>query len=184
MKRYVFMVEERSMEVFLSAFLDHNGGITRPNRKIIPHSGKSDLKRSIPAKLRALNDPDTLFVILIDQDSNDCMELKKEMAAICDRVPNAKYKIRVVCHELESWYLGDAAAIDAAFNTKLTTHAKNRFFRAPDDVPNPKQVLRRYIKNEGQIYIANKMGVSMTRTSCVNNRSRSFKVFMRLFDDA
>ena len=44
----------------------------------IPHNGKRELEKSIPRKLRGWNEPgDIRFVILHDQDTKDCIALKK-----------------------------------------------------------------------------------------------------------
>ena len=143
------------------------------------HSGKSDLKKSIPIKLKALKKPDVQFIILIDQDSSNCNTLKSEIIEICDRVKGINYKVRVVCRELEAWYLGDLNAVDNAFGTKLVRHKKQKDFRVPDSIVEPKQKLLKYIKERGQIAIAEKMANAMTWTSIENNPSDSFRIFLQ-----
>jgi hypothetical protein len=177
--KYIFMVEERSMSEFLEIFLDNNSKITKEKRRIIPHSGKSDLKKSLPIKLRALNEPNTLFIVLIDQDSSDCKELKADITRICGQVKNARCIVRIVCRELESWYLGDLEAVDSVFNTKLSKHEKRKSFRMPDMIPNPKQILFNYIKPRGQVNIAQRMADAMTQISIHANRSKSFDIFLQ-----
>ena len=74
--KLIFFLEERSMKELLDDILPRilPNGITF---KTIPHEGKSDLEHSLPIKLRAWNEPDTLFIVVHDQDSNNCIELKK-----------------------------------------------------------------------------------------------------------
>ena len=60
---------------------------------IIPHNGKSDLKRSIPVKLRGWQSPRDKFIIVHDQDSNDCMKLKADLKLLCEN-NNAKNELR------------------------------------------------------------------------------------------
>ena len=180
--KYIFLTEERSMKTFLDVLLRKN--YPQFDFRTIHHEGKSDLKKSIPNKFGALNTDDTMFVILIDQDSSDCLALKSEINAICKRIKNInniKYKVRIVCHELESWYLGDLSAIDKAFSIKPSKMQGKRKFRNPDKLANAKQELRRYIKREhiGQVETAEKIAGTMTISNMQNNRSYSFHVFLR-----
>jgi hypothetical protein len=100
---YYFLTEENSMKKFLEVFLPKIN--FDEDYRIVSHSGKSDLKNSIPSKIRA-SATDSKFIILIDQDSNDCKLLKSEIENIikaANRVNSEySYKIRIVCHELES----------------------------------------------------------------------------------
>lgn len=68
--KLVFLLEESSMKELLDIILPRiiPEGI---DFVTIPHSGKSDLVKSIPNKLRGWNEPDVKFVILHDQDTND-----------------------------------------------------------------------------------------------------------------
>jgi len=144
------------------------------------HQGKSDLKNSIAKKLRALNAPDVTFVILIDQDSNNCHALKAEIQAICHTVPQAQCVVRIVCHELEAWYLGDLTAVDIAFGKNMARHQDKKSFRDPDNnTPNAKQLLHKYIGTKKQIDTAEKMANAMSKTSIAQNRSYSFQVFIK-----
>jgi hypothetical protein len=147
--------------------------------RTVPHEGKSDLKRSIPSKLRSLADERTFFIILMDQDKNDCYRLKAELEEICKKSENSNYKIRIVCHELESWYLGDLASMDIAFKTKIAQYQNKRKYRHPDEIANAKQESQRITGRIEQIHTATRMGNAMTRSSAEQNRSKSFQVFLR-----
>ena len=80
----IFLLEEPSMDNVLNEILPK----IIPNQIsfiCIPHQGKQDLAKSIPNKIRAFKQfsPKTQFVIVHDQDSNDCKELKSELLEIC-----------------------------------------------------------------------------------------------------
>ena len=177
--KYIFLTEEKSMETFLNVFLQNN--YTQIDFMIIHHEGKSHLKKSIPKKFQALNADDTMFVVLIDQDSSKCTVLKNEINNICKKIKNINYKIRVVCHELESWYLGDLSAIDDAFSIQLSKNKNKKKFREPDKLANAKQELEKYINHGhiGQIETAKKIATAMNVSSIKSNRSYSFHVFLR-----
>ena len=123
MDRLEFLVEERSMAEVLKVLLPRilpASWVLDENYFIRPHEGKSDLKRSIPKKLKGFaqhKEQTTGFIIIQDQDSNDCRQLKQELVALCkaNQAPNIKFLVRIVCHELEAWYLGDMKAIQAVF---------------------------------------------------------------------
>ena len=173
--KYVFLVEERSMAVFLSELLGKNSNL---DFRVVPHNGKSDLKASIPRKLHAFQGHETMFVVLVDQDSTDCNALKDDFIAICQRVANINFKVRIVCRELEAWYLGDLSAVDKAFGTKLYKERNKARHRWPDDRAYPKEYLQKIINTRGQIDIAKRMANAMTPASISENRSHSFRVFI------
>lgn len=75
--KLVFLLEEPSTKYLLDELLPRilpEGVLFQT----IPHNGKHALEKSIPRKLRGWNEPgDIRFVILHDQDTKDCHELKK-----------------------------------------------------------------------------------------------------------
>lgn len=89
MDRLEFLVEERSMAEVLKVLLPRilpASWVLDENYFIRPHEGKSDLKRSIPKKLKGFaqhKEQTTGFIIIQDQDSNDCRQLKQELVALC-----------------------------------------------------------------------------------------------------
>ncbi|MFZ3130971.1 MAG: DUF4276 family protein, partial [Desulfosporosinus sp.] len=175
MKEIVFLVEEPSMKEFLKAILPR----VLPDNvwfTIIHHEGKQDLERSIPKKLRAFRQPETRFVILIDQDSNDCLLLKNRLLELCDEGGRENCLIRIVCHELESWFLGDLEAVEQAYNLNtLSRRQREAKFRQPDRFGNPAQVLKllapAYQKVSGARAVSKHLKLS-------ENESHSFAVFL------
>ncbi|MBD3167359.1 cytoplasmic protein, partial [bacterium] len=81
MTKIVFLVEEPSMAAFLEQWLP---GIA-PNIvwQCLPHEGKHDLLASIPRKLKGWREPGVKFIIIQDNDSSDCHNVKKRLVVAC-----------------------------------------------------------------------------------------------------
>ena len=125
--KLIFMLEELSMKELLDRILPRilPKGVSF---QTIPHAGKRDLELSLPRKLRAWNEPDVAFVIVHDQDSNDCVELKRELQGIC-AMSGRQVLIRIACRELEAWYWGDLAAVSEAYGVNLNHLAAKSKYR-------------------------------------------------------
>jgi len=164
---------QKFLDVLLAARFPSGVGF-----KVIPHEGKGHLKQSIPIKLRVLNKSGVTFIVLIDQDSSDCLALKNELDKLC-RGTGANYKVRIVCRELEAWYLGDLSAVDKAFSTNLSKHANRESFRDPDILQDAKRVLKTYIGQIGQIETAERIARAMVQSDFRENKSRSFHMFLK-----
>lgn len=170
----VFLVEEPSMKELLKGILPKILP-TGAEYKIIQHSGKSDLQKSIPRKLAVWNVPDTKFVILQDQDSADCRRVKSDLQSISGASGKTPL-IRIVCRELESWYFGDLQAVSKAYGKDLTLLAKKSKYRSPDDIGNPKEELRKLLPLHQQLSGARKIGPLM---KIEKNTSESFQQFVK-----
>lgn len=174
------LVEEPSMKVFLSAVLPKilpEGFGLNINCFVRPHQGKNDLKKSIPKKVRALShyQIESKVVILIDQDSSDCKTLKSEIVDLCQSAGNCPALVRIVCRELEAWYLGDMQAIGLAFPAfNPARHQGKQKFRNPDAC-NAADELRKIIPGFGKMAAARTIPEHMTLES---NRSQSFNQFL------
>jgi len=173
--KLIFMGEERSMKCLLEGVLPKilPQGVSY---QLIPHRGKQDLRRSIPNKLRAWNEPgEVAFIIVQDQDNKDCIALKKEILELY-RPSHKKVLVRVACQELESWYFGDLPALEKAYRgKKLASLAPKSKYRTPDAIPNPKEELRKLIPEHEQIQGAKKIAPFM---DIENNTSVSFQFFV------
>ena len=172
--KMVFLLEEQSMKYLLDGILPK----ILPecvNFQTIPHEGKSDLEKSLPIKLKAWNEPDVVFVVVHDQDSNDCLQLKKRLTELCSGY-NRRVLIRISCHELESWYWGDLEAVSAAYGKDLTKLSKNKKYRIPDEIITPKRELKRLLPQMGQIEGAKRIAAHMNIQA---NTSHSFNVFVQ-----
>ncbi|MEM1194246.1 MAG: hypothetical protein AAGH42_12750, partial [Pseudomonadota bacterium] len=112
--------------------------------KIIPHDGVSDLKKSLPRKLRGWANDKARFLVIRDNDRGNCKERKLELEKICEEFGKNKIvKIRIVCQELEAWYIGDLHAIySAGFAKKAVLKKQNRGkYSDPDQIERPIEAL-------------------------------------------
>ncbi len=146
--------------------------------KVITHEGKSDLEKSFPRKIGAWLAPDTRFVVARDQDhATDCTELKAELTAKIPASAQQKTKVRIVCRELEAWYLGDFPALAKTGYISLREAKRlgaRALYRDPDAVINPKQELKKIVKPYSPLDFARRVGPNMIIDQ---NRSRSFRHF-------
>lgn len=179
-----FLVEERSMAEVLKILLPQilpTPWVLNVNYFIRPHEGKSDLQRSIPKKLQGFSqnrNQVTGFIIIQDQDSNDCRQLKQKLVELClaNQAPNIKFLVRIVCYELESWYWGDMQAIQAVFpRFNPMKYQGKAQFRSPDTCPNPKMKLKKIVGNYQQIATAKMIAPHINIS---NNNSESFRQFI------
>lgn len=110
------------------------------------HQVKSDLKKSLQKKIKTYSKmPDTVGIfVLHDQDSNDCKLLKDSLKKICsDSSKDLKCMIRIVCRELESWYLGDLNAIEKSYiNFKSSKYLNKAKFRNPDNLNAYQEIIK------------------------------------------
>ena len=147
----------------------------------VPHSGKTDLERSIRATLRNWRTPGDRFVILRDNDGGDCIATKERIRKLCEDGRREDTLIRIICQELESWYLGDPEAMATAFNDDGLRSIRNRArYRDPDTVLKPSDHLDRLVGGYGKIASARRMSTQMERDS---NQSHSFSVFVNGIED-
>ncbi len=174
------LTEEPSMANFLRVILpkilpeDYQLDI---NCFIRPHEGKSHLQKSIPKKMRAYSNYGHLVKVLIihDQDSNDCIALKRELAGLCsgNAVPAI---IRIACRELENWYLGDMQAIERVYpDSKSRRLAAKAKYRNPDIVTGSEE-LQKMTKKFSKTHASREIPKYMDIT---NNNSKSFNQFVK-----
>ncbi len=145
--------------------------------RLISHEGKQDLERSIPRKLRAWQNPEARFVVVRDQDSGDCVEIKRHLERLCADAGRADTLVRIVCHELEAWYLADLRALDQAFGTRLAAQQNRSKYRNPDRaLVSPNRELKALVPGFGKVTGARALGPLV---EVDNQRSPSFAHFVR-----
>jgi hypothetical protein len=150
MKTLVFCLEEPSAKAMLQGVLP---GILPEDivTKYMIFQGKQDLEKQLVRRLRFWQTPDTQFVVMRDQDSADCTVVKNNLVLLCKQAGRPETLVRIACHELESFYLGDLAAVEAGLLlTGLAKRQLSRKFRTPDRLANPVQELSRLTKNRYQ----------------------------------
>jgi hypothetical protein len=177
--KMVFLLEEPSMKVFLDSLLLRLFPMWREGVDFlcVKHEGKSDLDKSIPIKLRAWKEPNICFVIVRDNDSADCIATKAKLHTMCKAAGRPDTLIRLVCQELESWYLGDLEALDKAFGTSLNTPQNRKRFAHPDERQKPSGDLKRLIPHFQKVGGAHAVSRHVSLESS-SNRSHSFQVFV------
>ena len=171
-------LEERSAQEMLSALLP----------KLLPQGwsvqfitfeGKTDLRNRLQFRLRHWKGLNTSVLVMCDQDAQDCHLLKRELLASVATAGCAEVaKVRIACHELENFYLGDLLAVEKGLQIKgLAKLSAKALYRQPDELTNAPEQLRkitvgRYQKCEGSRFVAHHMDVTGL------NKSRSFNALV------
>ncbi len=175
MSRIVFLLEEPSAKEALNGLLPRVLGDLR--WLLIPHEGKQNLMKSIPRKLRAWQAPGDRFVVIRDQDGSDCLEVKNKLVAICKAAGRPAALVRLACRELESWFLGDLAAVEKGTDTKnLASLQMKTKYRDPDRLANPSSELKRLVPRYQKLSGARAIGRHLDLDA---NTSRSFRVLVK-----
>ncbi|MEO0407712.1 MAG: DUF4276 family protein [Cyanobacteria bacterium P01_A01_bin.135] len=178
MVELVFFLEELSAKAMLEGLLP----------RLLPENvhpiyvvfeGKTDLEKRLPGKLQSWQNPNSIFVVLRDQDSGNCIEIKQTLQTICTQAGKPDSLIRIACRELESWYLGDLEAIEQGLNIPgFSRQYQNKSkFRNPDRLNNAAEELSKITKHKYQ-----KISGSRKIGKCLGNRrnkSCSFVAFVR-----
>jgi len=175
MTELVFLLEEASFVEVLNVIV--------PNLvpkcvtcRFIRHEGKSDLEKSIPRKLKAWRTSGVRFVVVRDKDMGDCHTVKDKLLELCRKGHRPDTLVRIVCHHLESWYLGDLAAVETAFGVNGIARRQNkRKFRDPDVLANAEQELRRLVPEYQKINGSRRIAPHLNLES---NLSHSFNAFV------
>ncbi len=175
MTQLVFCLEEPSAREMLKGLLPRLLPDTYEMVYLV-FEGKQDLEKRLSRKLRAWQRVDARFIILHDKDSADCVELKQRLAQLCAQAGRKDALVRIACHELESWYLGDLAAVATAIGPPgLVKQQGSRKFRDPDRLANPYQELKRIAPEYQKVSGSRAIGPHL---SMENNHSTSFTVFI------
>ncbi len=172
MMTLVFFLEEPSAEEMLKGVLP----MILPDDvfpKYIIFQGKQDMEKHLVKRLRGWCTPNTQFVVMRDQDAADCHDVKARLVHLCEQAGKPDTLVRVACRELESFFLGDLAAIEAGLQIRgVARRQLSSKFRNPDQLGNPVQEINRltnykYQKKSGSRSIGPHLQLE-------GNRSRSF----------
>ena len=172
--RIVLLLEEPSMKELLDGLLPRLfPGLTF---QCVPHEGKSALDKSLPRKLRAWREPGVRFVVVRDNDNACCTGVKEDLVQKCQDSGREDTLVRLVCQELESWYIGDLAAIAAAYpESRFDTPANHHRYMNPDKWHKPSVELERSIPDFQKLEGARRMAKHLSAHS---NLSHSYNVFL------
>jgi hypothetical protein len=184
MKTIAFFLEEPSTKVMLEGFISahFNHDPDKFDFRYCVHEGKQDLEKNLERRLKGWLLPNTVFVVIRDQDSGDCIVIKQSLYKKCKDAGHPETIVRIACRELESFYLGDPVAVEQGLGLKNIAKSGNKAsFRMPDTVDRPSKKLMaltkgRYHKIDGSRKIAPFLNPQI-------NRSHSFKVLYKTLRD-
>lgn len=178
MSTLVCLLEEKSAEEMLKALLP----------KILPagmaftcitFEGKQDLEKRLHLKVRHWQKPDSYFLVMRDQDSGDCITIKRKLLEIlAETGKEERALVRIACHELESFYLGDLAAVEKGLGSRgLSGYQHKRKFTDPDMLANAAEELK---KLTGKSYqkISGSRKISPYMVLDGSNKSKSFNTLL------
>jgi hypothetical protein len=176
----VFCLEELSARAMLEALMPRmiNPKIA-PEIEYLTFKGKQHLHKNLLNKMSSWHKPNSFFIVLQDQDSNDCKTLKQALNQLCKQ-SGKSYTIRIACHELESYFLGDLAAVAKAFKMpSLEKQQTKSKYRNPDALGNASEELekitqKQYRKVAGARAIAQHLNLAPE-----HNTSTSFHHLLR-----
>ena len=138
--------------------------------------GYPDVVRLAERTVATWRKPHTRFLVMCDQDNADCKERKQRIIERVAATRRGAVDVRIVCRQLETWYLGDLAALVAA-RPKLAAFARSSTVRGqPDLIVAPAKLIEAQLA-EGRLRkraLARDVGLH-ARTDA--NRSHSFNVF-------
>jgi len=146
--------------------------------RLIPFQGKQDLEKNVCRKMRGYQNTDACFLIIRDQDSGECRKVKQKLVDECAKSGRPRYKVRILCHELETVYLADLAAVENGLKISgLSENQQKKNYRNPDALGNPKQKLKDLTENQySDIAGSRAIGPFLDLD---NSRSNSFKNLVR-----
>jgi hypothetical protein len=175
MSELVFMLEEPSARAMLEGVLPKMlpAGIVP---RYVVFEGKQDLEKQLVRKIRGYRNPDARFVVMRDQDINpDCKAVKARLTELCRQAGKPDVLVRIACRELESFYLGDLAAVERGLEIRgLVRHQQNKLYRDPDRLGSPSKELKTltkglYQKVGGSRGIGHHLDIDNTRSNSFHN---------------
>ncbi|NNM86760.1 MAG: DUF4276 family protein [Phycisphaerales bacterium] len=176
MSELVFLLEEQSAAEMLRGLLPRLLPDAISVRYIV-FEGKRDLEDNMVRRLRHYRSPGAQFIVLRDQDSGNCKHLKATLLEKCRQSGRSNAVVRIACHELESWYLADLAAVERGMGIAGLAQKQNKAkYRRPDSLANACQELEKITTNRYQT-ISGSRAIG-PHLDPANTRSGSFRVFV------
>ena len=175
MSELVFFLEERSAEAMLDGLLPRilPEGVAY---RCIVFEGKQDLEAQLVRRMRGYRIPQARFIVLRDQDAEDCRTVKHGLASLCREAGHPRSLVRIACKELESWYLADLKAVQAGLRVSgLAKLQDKRQYRLPDSIQSPARNLCRIAPAYQKVGGSRAIGPHLDPD---NRRSNSFSVFV------
>jgi hypothetical protein len=174
LRTLVFLLEELSARDLLQGFLPRILPADLLVRYLV-FEGKQDLERQLVHKLRSWLAPESIFVVLRDQDAADCTSVKERLSNLVKQTGRQDVLVRIACRELESWVIGDWEAVAQAFDKpQLRAQAQKAVYRHPDRLSKPIGELRKFIPEYQKRDGARRLGPLL---SPERSQSQSFRSF-------
>lgn len=189
-----FLVEELSTKQALSLILPKIMG-DEVSFKIHAFKGKSDLFKKLPDRLKGYQEwiDDTYkIIILVDEDREDCKQLKQQLDDIANklglvtkssRTKAESFQVlnRIVVEELEAWFFGDINAICQAYPKISRDLGSKAKYRNPDTITGGTwEALEKVLQSKGyHLGGLEKNNAAREISKYMNpktNRSKSFQV--------
>jgi len=189
------LVEEASADVALRNLIPRILG-SQVAFHIHAYQGKPDLLNKLPNRLKGYRGwlpDDWRIVVLIDEDREDCTQIKRKLEDIAtqagfmtksDAGVGKPFQVlnRLCVEELEAWFFGDVKAITSAYPRVPTSLAQRARFRNPDAIVGGTwEALERVLQQAGE----HRGGLEKVRAAREisqhmdprRNSSTSFRVF-------
>lgn len=189
------LVEEPSAEAALDVLLPKilAPGVTF---RTLVHQDKQDLLAKLRGRLAGYSawlPPDYRIVVVVDEDREDCHELKRRLEAdaktaglstktLPDPYGNFSVINRLAIEELEAWFFGDISAVRKAYPKVPASLDRRQAYRNPDAIRGGTwEALERVLQRAG--YYKNGLAKIEAARSIARhmdpkqNRSKSFQVF-------
>jgi hypothetical protein len=173
----IFLTEEPSIKPVLQRvmFVLSPEGIEGMDWIVISHQGKADLRSKLRQKMQSWHYGSPHFVILRDNDGGDCQANKQDLLDLAAQT-GKPHHVRIVCQELEAWFIGDLAAVELAFpESRATQYEHAARFRSPDKVQGASNLIEEITGSAAKVGRANQIAPHM---ELKGNRSPSFQVLI------
>jgi len=176
----VCLLEEPSAMEMLKALLPKILPEDRFYYRFIVFEGKQHLEKNMERKIRLWQIPESVFLVLRDQDSGDCYRIKENLQQSVQLIsPLRKILFRIACHELESFYLGDLSAVERGLQISgISRNQEKGKFRNPDLLGNPAEELMKITRKQYQ-KVSGSRSISPFLNLDGTNKSHSFNVLIR-----
>ena len=180
MEHLVFFLEEPSAQDFLEIVLPR----LLPEHvtaHFLVFEGKQDLEKRLVSRMKGWLRPNTRFIVMRDQDSGDCTVIKARLKALCEQAKQPQALVRIVCKELETFFVGDWPAVAAGFGMPgLAALGKKAKYRDPDQLGSPNLEIKRLIPTYQKRAGARLISPHLNLTS---NQSSSFRVLIKTIEE-
>ncbi len=199
-----FLIEEASAEIVLTEIVPKILG-DEVTFKVHDFRGKVNLLNKLPQRMKGYyhllkQQSDWRIVVLIDEDRQNCQELKQELENIAiqeglsTRSTSESFQVlnRIAVEELEAWFFGDIDSLRVSYPRVPANLTKRASYRNPDEIKGGTwEALERILSSAGYYTkgFMPKTEVARNIAPFMNpelNTSKSFQVFrdgLKLFLD-